>query len=307
MKRKIEDISNNLFKRRKITIFDDLKTHMKIVGDNICHLSTYNSDKYIEQTLICKLDSEILLWLNEQDTFLKTYYINRLRCIENNPCWRIIKEHLHFEVDYRHRKENARTIFLTMGDHHLVQNSLGFLLCRLGEKKEGMDNLIKSATQGNIEAQIGLAKIYLDNAKPGRHKEDDPNGIEAMKWHRKAAEQGHTDSQFFMATFLVNDEEIKWLTMAAEGGNIKGQYQLGYNLLYGCNVKKDVVKAEYWLRKSIKGKSIFNEITLTSNADTCWAKALQILYDDLKSEIQLKKCIDIPEDIVKLIVQYSST
>ena len=60
------------------------------------------------------------------------------------------------------------------------------------------------------------------------------NNEEAVKWFRKAAEQGHTKAQYLLGQSFVlgmgckkNKEEAeKWLRKAAEKGHIKAQEYL---------------------------------------------------------------------------------
>ncbi len=71
-------------------------------------------------------------------------------------------------------------------------------------------------------------------AKGGPH--DD---AEAVKWYRKAAEQGDGDAQFNLALMYYNGlyvpqdyaEAAKWYRKAAEQGHAKAQYNL--DLMYG--------------------------------------------------------------------------
>ena len=89
--------------------------------------------------------------------------------------------------------------------------------------------------------------------------EDD---AEAVKWYRKAAEQGHAEAQYQLGTMyndLWNDlwsalrddaEAVKWYRMAAEQGHAEAQFRLGFMYDLGWGVPKDNAEAVKWYRKA---------------------------------------------------------
>jgi TPR repeat protein len=54
----------------------------------------------------------------------------------------------------------------------------------------------------------------------------------AIRWFRKAAEQGHTEAQFYMGYTISTDTDeddaaaMRWLRKAAEQGHVDAQYHL---------------------------------------------------------------------------------
>ena len=67
------------------------------------------------------------------------------------------------------------------------------------------------------------------------------NEVEAVKWYRKAAEQGHTGAQFNLGLMLVSGlgtaknevEAIMWIRKAAERGFAEALKMLGHlGLIY---------------------------------------------------------------------------
>eukprot|EP00184_Porphyridium_aerugineum_P007380 CAMPEP_0184707080 /NCGR_PEP_ID=MMETSP0313-20130426/37089_1 /TAXON_ID=2792 /ORGANISM="Porphyridium aerugineum, Strain SAG 1380-2" /LENGTH=1577 /DNA_ID=CAMNT_0027168653 /DNA_START=155 /DNA_END=4888 /DNA_ORIENTATION=- len=113
----------------------------------------------------------------------------------------------------------------------------------------------ESAQLGFVNAQYDLANMYYQ-ANPSRE-------AEAVKWYRRAAEQGHTKSQYMLGCCLntgvgVTQDEaeaIVWLTRAAEDGNDgndgnggRAQYELG-EIFYVQ--KRDYIRAVSWLMKSM--------------------------------------------------------
>jgi len=81
---------------------------------------------------------------------------------------------------------------------------------------------------------------------------------EAVKWIRKAAEQGHAHAQYSLGYAydkgkgVLKDyaEAVKWFRRAAEQGNVGAQYTLGNAYLSGEGVGKDQVEGVQWLRKA---------------------------------------------------------
>lgn len=81
------------------------------------------------------------------------------------------------------------------------------------------------------------------------------DGVEAVKWYRKAAEQEDADAQFILGLAhsrgdgvpKVDVEAVKWFRKAAEQGNAKAQLSLGLAYYYGTGVPKDYVEAYAYL------------------------------------------------------------
>lgn len=81
-----------------------------------------------------------------------------------------------------------------------------------GDKDLSIDERIKAAENGDVGAQLNLALMYgLRN-----------DNVTAVKWYRKAADQGHAESQ----------------------------YKLGECYQYGWGLEKDEVEAMKWYRKA---------------------------------------------------------
>ena len=70
---------------------------------------------------------------------------------------------------------------------------------------------------------------------------------EAMKWYRKAAEQGYADAQFNISKMYYKGDGVsqdyaeaaKWYRKAAEQGHDWAQYNLGWMYFCGEGVPKD--------------------------------------------------------------------
>ena len=103
--------------------------------------------------------------------------------------------------------------------------------------------LSKAANQGYLASQISLADIYLSS------KEVAQDFNAAQKWFKEAAKQGDARSAYMTGCLLKEgqqpdyDETIYWLTVSAEHGYVKAQYELGRMYLVGEGVDSNPDKA----------------------------------------------------------------
>ena len=87
---------------------------------------------------------------------------------------------------------------------------------------------------------------------------DEGNYAEAVKWWRKAAEQGNLYGQYNLGVCYKEGqgvsqdyaEALKWYRKAAEQGHGKAQYQVGYAYATGQEVSQDYAEAVRWYRKA---------------------------------------------------------
>ena len=103
------------------------------------------------------------------------------------------------------------------------------------------------ANRGDAAAQCWVGSVY-------RHWE---NHNEAIKWYRKAADQGNANGQFILGLMYANGEgvpekniekAIKWYRLAADQGNADAQNNLGVMYDNGVGVGEDNEKAVEWYR-----------------------------------------------------------
>jgi hypothetical protein len=81
---------------------------------------------------------------------------------------------------------------------------------------------------------------------------------EAVRWYRKAAEQGDATAQFFLGFAYANGqglptskpEAIRWYSKAAEQGDATAQYNLGVMYENGEGVSPDEAEAVRWWRRA---------------------------------------------------------
>lgn len=122
------------------------------------------------------------------------------------------------------------------------------------------DELISLANNGDIEAMHNLGMAY----EFGEDEEFlgvlgiEKDFEEAVKWYRKAAEQGYASAQkdlgdcyyFGQGVDVDNVEAVKWYRKAAEQGDQFAQHSLGDCYYFGYGVNEDNVKAVKWYKKS---------------------------------------------------------
>jgi TPR repeat protein len=155
--------------------------------------------------------------------------------------------------------------------HIEAQYSLGYFYANdfhLKDYKKSAKWYRVAAEQGHVEAQFSLGIYYHHYAGNNSFLKSflSPIGflaksdrIEALKWYRKAAEQGHVQAQFnlgdcyeqavddFLPTEWDRAEAVKWYRKAAEHGHANAQYRLGCRYRDGKGAPKNFVEAYKWL------------------------------------------------------------
>jgi TPR repeat protein len=107
--------------------------------------------------------------------------------------------------------------------------------------------------QGHAVAEVSLGLIYNNNY----------NGVpqdftEAVKWFRKAADQGYAKAQALLGSMYFlghgvpqdNTEAVKWFRMAADQGEADAQAVLGHYYRDGQDTPQDYAEAVKWYRLS---------------------------------------------------------
>lgn len=122
------------------------------------------------------------------------------------------------------------------------------------EKDKNLDMAIKwyeeAASQGDIDAMNSLGGLYQRNK----------DAKKSFYWNKKAAENGHTDSQVNIADAYEKGEVVEqdtalsvmWLSKAADAGNNFATYQLANRHYIGNGVEKNYTKAVSLYKKAAK-------------------------------------------------------
>ena len=150
-----------------------------------------------------------------------------------------------------------------LGCYYYNRNGVSF------DNAEALKWFRKSADQGYAKAQFNLGWYYSSGERELRKIDQNntyvestigvpKNPIEAEKWYRKAAEQGHARAQFKLAKIYYSGdgvpkdavEAVKWWRLAAQLGHPTAQYNLGVMYFTGQGITKDFSEASKWFRKA---------------------------------------------------------
>lgn len=112
--------------------------------------------------------------------------------------------------------------------------------------RAGMSALTKAAEQGDVEAQIGLGRIYLQGVPTVPR--DAPR---ARDWFLRAAPSRHPSAAYFLGVMSQSGqgtkadpvEAARWLEIAAEGGSPDAMFLLANAYRAGVGVPKNDAKA----------------------------------------------------------------
>jgi TPR repeat protein len=126
---------------------------------------------------------------------------------------------------------------------------LSFRVLALANSEEvlaGVAALTKSAEQGDVEAQIGLGRIYL-KGHPAVPK--DPK--RAREWLLLAAPSRHPSAAYFLGVISQSGQGVKadpaeaarWFDIAAQGGSPDAMFLLANAYRIGAGVPRDEAKA----------------------------------------------------------------
>jgi hypothetical protein len=126
--------------------------------------------------------------------------------------------------------------------------------------QRALRELLPAAAEGSAVAQYLVAFMYA-NAQ-GVTQDD----AEAVKWYRRAAEQGYADAQhnlgaeaqYSLGVMYVHGrgvpqddaEAVKWYRRAAEQGQADAQHSLGVMYGKGRGVPQDDAEAVKWYRRA---------------------------------------------------------
>ncbi len=134
-----------------------------------------------------------------------------------------------------------------------------------GDYAKAVTNWRPLAATGNSDAQFNLAQAF----KMGRGVPI--NLATAQRWYERAARQGHRDAQTSLGlTLFGNGDRIgamRWLRLAAEGGEPRAMLVYGTALFNGDGVVADKVRA-YALISRAAAQGLVDAATTLDEMDT---------------------------------------
>lgn len=125
-------------------------------------------------------------------------------------------------------------------------------LPRKADAAEDIQALANAASRGDREAQFRIGTRFLNDASlPGN------SSAAAARWLARAAEQGHVEAQFLLASLFergggVNKDKkqaIAWYRKAAEAGHLRAMHNLGV-LLAEHGSDRDYREAAVWFARA---------------------------------------------------------
>jgi TPR repeat protein len=158
-----------------------------------------------------------------------------------------------------------------------AQSSLGWLYENgkgvLEDDEQAIKWYQKAADQGYAKAQYDLGSMYRSSVDVRQKSELSvtwyktlyatakgvlKNDTEAVKWYRKAANQGYAEAQYGLGRMYdygegvreSDNQAVKWYQKAADQGYAKAQSQLGWMYQSGKGVRKDYKQAVKWYQKA---------------------------------------------------------
>ena len=117
-----------------------------------------------------------------------------------------------------------------------------------------MQALIEAATGGDPEAQYELALRHDNGQDPAGEQGRD--AVEAARWYRLAANQGHAGAQLHLGLLYDSGDGVEknealaaqWYRKSADQGNADAQVNLGLMYLNGSGVAKNEGAAVHCFR-----------------------------------------------------------
>ena len=136
---------------------------------------------------------------------------------------------------------------------------------RRRKEAEEAERKRKEAEEAEHKRKAELEKQCREWYETGKRCYNNKDYAEAVKWYRKAAEQGNAEAQYMLGdcyrwgTGVTKDyaEAVKWYRKAADQGYASAQYWLGYCYFRGDGVDKDKTEAVKWYRKAAEQGSSY--------------------------------------------------
>ena len=151
--------------------------------------------------------------------------------------------------------------------------------------------LSKAAENGWPKAEFCLFQLYYNGLQPGKDCPAYPKDkIEAVKWLRRAAEQGLLQAQSVLAVMLIRGLDVEpdkkeagtLLRYAAEHGFAQAQNDLGFAIFNGDVASTNVIEAAMWIKLAIAHSTDPN---VTKRASVNLGHALAGLTADQQQEV----------------------
>ena len=151
--------------------------------------------------------------------------------------------------------------------------------------KNGNDYVNKNIKR--LESEFGKEQFSEVQFRLGVYFYSKKDYQEAVKWYRKAAEQGLAEAQYNLGLCYEGgdgvkkdyQEAVKWWRKAAEQGLAEAQYNLGLCYYNGNGVEKDYQEAVKWWRKAAEQ----GDAMAQCNLGLCYGEGRGIIQNKVKA------------------------
>ena len=110
------------------------------------------------------------------------------------------------------------------------------------------------------------------------------NKKEAKALFEQAAEHGHTESYYMLATYSESEKMAAELFyLAAKDGHAESQLEFGLCLFFGTGIEQDKAEAAMWIKKAAR-KKLPRAMTALATMDPVWSNVDPEDYDNLIEE-----------------------
>lgn len=156
---------------------------------------------------------------------------------------------------------------------------------------DDVKTLLAKASNGDAEAQCKLGVYYVH----GNGNDIAQDYTNAVKWFRKAAEQGNPKAQFLLGACYFGygvaqdyTNEFNWYRKAAEQGYADAQCALGNCYHNGEGVPKDYDEAIRWYRKAAQQGNAASQC----NLGNAYADGIGVTKDQAEAIKWMRKAAD---------------
>ncbi|MEY4033584.1 MAG: hypothetical protein RL492_778 [Verrucomicrobiota bacterium] len=169
------------------------------------------------------------------------------------------------------------------------------------EQGKALDALKANANRGAMVDQYTLAELYL------RGKTVPRDLVQAARWYRKAAYQGHADAQY--KTFVCLNfglgvpedklEAFSWLQKAVAQGHPRAHHSTGIVYEFGdCGQARDLAAAVKYYQKA----SDLADPDGTKSLATCYQMGIGVPADMRKALELYQKAADLGQPVAQVIL-----
>lgn len=162
----------------------------------------------------------------------------------------------------------------------------GTVLASAGDSLKRQNSILldeKAEEERIIEEPYIVANSYYE----------EKNFTEAVKWYKKAAEQGDIEAQYMLGMCCYDGvgikkdyvEAVKWYRIAAERGHVDAQYNLATCYHKGIGAQQNDVQAVQWYKKAAEQ----NDVDAQYNLGICYDMGIGVKQNYVEAVMWYQK------------------